>query len=161
MKIPGFRAPCLIVFVLAALTALPVHADDSRSVGDLRIERPWSRATPPGTPVGAGYMTIVNTADEPDRLIAAGSPAAGRVQIHRSVKKDGTSSMMHQKDGVVVPPEGRLEFSPGGYHLMLMQLEAPLEQGQRVPVTLQFERAGRIQVDLMVRALTAGPPKQD
>ncbi len=151
----------LFVFVLATLMPGPLFADDAGSAADIRIERPWSRVTPPGTPVGAGYMTIVNTADEPDRLTAAESPAAGRVQIHRSVKKDGNSSMVHQKDGVVVPPDGQLEFAPGGYHLMLMQLEDPLEEGDRVPVTLRFERAGRVEVELTVRSLTAGPPNDD
>lgn len=161
MKTHGFFTPTFAVFILAALTAGPLFAGDAGSTADIRIERPWSRVTPPGTPVGAGYMMIVNTADEPDRLIAAESPTAGRVQIHRSVKKDGTSSMVHQKDGVVVPPDGRLEFRPGDYHLMLMQLEDPLEEGQRVPVTLRFERAGRVEVELIVRSLTAGPPNDD
>lgn len=151
----------LFVFAFAALMSGPLFAGDTGSAADIRIERPWSRVTPPGTPVGAGYMTIVNTADEPDRLVAAESPAAGRVQIHRSVQKDGTSSMVHQKDGVVVPPDGRLQFGPGGYHLMLMQLEGPLEEGERVPVVLRFERAGRVEVELMVRSLTAGPPNDD
>lgn len=161
MKAHGFSAFSLPVFVFVALVAGPLFAGDALSVGDLRIERPWSRVTPPGTPVGAGYMTVVNTADEPDRLIAVESPAAGRVQIHRSVKKDGASSMVHQKDGVIVPPDGRIEFRPGDYHLMLMQLDEPLEEGERVPVTLRFERAGRIEVELVVRALTAGAPDED
>lgn len=158
MKLPGFGLLALVVLCLAAG---PLAASDGYRIGDLRIERPWSRVTPPGTPVGAGYMTIANTAAEPDRLMAAESPAAGRVQIHRSVEKDGTTSMVHQDDGVVVPPEGRLDFSPGGYHLMLMQLREPLEKGEPVPVTLHFERAGRIEVEFMVRALTAGPPNDD
>lgn len=158
MKVHGFPAHGALVFLLAALAAGPLFAGDAGTLGDLRIERPWSRVTPPGTPVGVGYMTIVNTADEPDRLVAAESPAAGRVQIHRSVNKDGQSSMVHQKDGVVVPPGGRIEFTPGGYHLMLMQLKQPLKEGERVPVTLRFERAGRIEVALGVRALTAGAP---
>ncbi len=161
MKAYGFAAPGLLVFVFAALAVGPLFAGNADTVGDLRIERPWSRVTPPGTPVGAGYMTIVNKADEPDRLVAAETPAAARVQIHRSVKKDGNSSMVHHEDGVVVPPEGRIEFSPGGYHLMLMGLEEPLEEGERVPVALRFERAGRIEVELGVRALTAGAPDED
>lgn len=159
MKTYGFSLPGLIALVLAVLIAGPLSAAGSSD--DIRIERPWSRVTPPGTPVGAGYMTIVNPADEPDRLIGAESPAAGRVQIHRSVKKDGQSSMIHQKDGVVVPPEGRIEFRPGDYHLMLMELEEPLEEGERVPVTLRFERTGSVDVELVVRALTAGPPDDD
>jgi copper(I)-binding protein len=161
MKTHVFPAPGLLVFVFALVMHGPLFAGDAVSVGDLRVERPWSRVTPPGTPVGAGYMTIVNTATESDRLIAAESPAAGRVQIHRSVKKDGQSSMVHQKDGVVVPPDGRIEFSPGGYHLMLMQLGGPLEEGDRIPVTLHFERAGAVEVELVVRALTAGAPADD
>lgn len=161
MKVRGFPAFGPLAFVLAALAVGPLSADGAGPVGDLRIERPWSRVTPPGTPVGAGYMTIVNTADEPDRLVAAESPAAGRVQVHRSVNKDDSSSMVHQKDGVVVPADGRIEFRPGDYHLMLMQLDEPLEEGERVPVTLRFERAGRVDVELLVRALPAGAPDGD
>lgn len=151
----------LLAFILSAAFSAPLLADDADTIGGLRIEQPWSRVTPPGTPVGAGYMTIVNTGDGADRLVAAESPAAGRVQIHKSVKKDGKSSMVHQKDGVAVPAGERVQFRPGGYHLMLMQLEDPLEKGERVPVSLDFERAGRIEVELEVRALAAGAPDQD
>jgi copper(I)-binding protein len=156
MKAIRISLPGLIVLALALLYTGSLSA--AGTSGELRIERPWSRVTPPGTPVGAGYMTIVNSSDEPDRLVGAESPAAGRVQIHRSVKEDGQSSMVHQKDGVVVPAGGRVEFRPGDYHLMLMQLSEPLEEGARVPVTLRFERSGAVRIELVVRALTAGAP---
>lgn len=161
MTLPVRFAIALAASVLPGLFSAVLAAEDADTIADPRIERPWSRVTPPGTPVGAGYMTIVSTADRPDRLVGAASPAAGRVQIHKSVKEDGRSSMVHQEDGVVVPPRGRVELRPGGYHLMLMKLEEPLRKGERVPVILQFERAGRIEVELVVRALTAGAPDED
>lgn len=146
-----------VAAVLAATLALaaPVTAGPGEA-GNLRVEAPWARATPPGTPVGAGYLEIVNEGDAADRLLGASTPAAARVQLHRSVERDGTTTMVHQPDGVTVPAGGRRRFSPGGYHLMLMGLTEPLEAGERVPLTLRFERAGAVDIELQVRPLDAG-----
>lgn len=145
-----------VVLVIAATLAGggPVVAEDAP--GAVRVEQAWARATPPGATVGAGYFALVNEGTEAERLNGAESPLAGRVQVHRTVEADGTTSMKHQEDGVAVPPGARVNFSPGGYHLMLMQLDQPLDKGDRVPVTLHFERAGRVEIELEVRGLTAG-----
>ena len=139
--------------LLTLFAAAAVAADAPRT---MRVEEAWARATPPGASVGAGYFELVNDGGEADRLVAAESPRAGRVMIHRTVEDDGSTRMEHQQDGVLVPPGARVSFSPGGYHLMLMQLQAPLEKGDTVPLTLRFERAGRVAVELEVRGLTAG-----
>lgn len=149
------RIRSIVAALLAVTLAGPALAHDYR-VGDLRIEHPWSRATPPGTPMGVGYLKVVNAGDTPDRLLGASSPAAGRVQIHRTVEKDGTTTMVHQADGVAVPANGSVRFAPGSYHLMLMGLESPLEADARVPVTLRFERAGVVEIELEVRPLAGG-----
>ena len=144
----------LPTLVLAAvMVATAAAADESRM---LRVEDPWARATPPGASVGAGYFALVNEGAEADRLLGAESPRAGRVMIHRTIEEDGSTRMEHQDDGVLVPPGARVTFAPGGYHLMLMRLEAPLEKGETVPLTLRFRRAGRVEVELEVRGLAAG-----
>jgi copper(I)-binding protein len=143
------------ILLATVMLAMPVLAHDYR-LGALHIEHPWSRATPPGTSVGAGYMGIVNEGERPQRLVGASSPVADKVQIHRTVEQDGTAEMRHQKDGVVVAAGSTVAFEPGSYHLMLMGLADPLEEGQRIPVTLEFEPAGRVTVELAVESLTGG-----
>lgn len=149
------RRHALLAALLAALPLVSAAAQDYR-LGSLRIEQPWSRATAPGAPVGVGYFVLVNEGAVDARLVGGASPVAGRVMLHRSVEADGTARMEHQHHGVVVPAGGRVAFAPGGYHLMLMQLQRPLEKGDRVPVTLEFERAGTVEVELEVKGLTAG-----
>lgn len=155
MPQPTCRAPfCLAVLALLALAG-PARAADDGS-GALRIEQPWSRATAPGAAVGVGYLVIVNEGARDDRLLGGETPVAGRVTLHRSVEEDGTSRMEHQDEGIPVPAGERVVLEPGGYHLMLMQLGQRLEKGDSVPLTLRFERAGAIEVELEVRGLTAG-----
>ncbi|MDX1609285.1 MAG: copper chaperone PCu(A)C [Halofilum sp. (in: g-proteobacteria)] len=149
------RRHAVLVMLLAGLPLLPAAAQDYR-LGPLRIEQPWSRATAPGAQVGVGYFVLVNEGETDARLVAAAAPVAGRVTLHRSVEADGVARMEHQRDGVVVPAGGRLAFQPGGYHLMLMQLARPLAEGDRVPLTLEFEQAGTVAVELEVKGLTAG-----
>lgn len=145
----------VIGLLLVLLATAPAAAHDYR-VGNLHIDHPWSRATAPGASVGAGYLVIRNEGGRQDRLVAAKSPVAGRVMIHRSVEREGTASMEHQGDGIVIPAGGEVALAPGGYHLMLMQLGERLEKGDRVPLTLEFERAGTIEVELAVKGLTEG-----
>lgn len=148
--------PLSRVFVLALLLFVgPAWAGDDDSAS-LRIEQPWSRATAPGTPVGVGYLVIVNEGDEDDRLVGAASPVAERVTVHRSIEEDGVTRMEHQEDGIAIPAGDSVALAPGGYHLMLMQLDERLEKGDSVPLTLRFERTGTIEVELEVRGLAAG-----
>lgn len=145
---------CLAVLAFVILAGPARGGEDDQ--GTLRIEQPWSRATAPGTPVGVGYLVIANDGAEDDRLIGAGSPIAARVTVHRSVEQDGVTRMQHQDEGIPIPAGETVALAPGGYHLMLMQLERRLEKGDTVPLTLRFEHAGAIEVELEVRGLTAG-----
>ena len=144
-----------IVGVLAWVTE--VDADRSATVA---IEKAWSRATPPGVPVGVGYLTIRNGGPDNDRLIAVSSPVASAVQVHQSLMVAGEAQMREQKN-LVVPAGGSLVLEPGGYHLMLLDLKAPLVAGQRVPVTLQFEKAGPVTAQLLVGKPGAPAPEWD
>jgi len=121
-------------------------------LAQVRIDDPWARATPPGAKVGAGYMKI--TSDAADRLVGATSPASAKVELH-VVVKEGDVMRMRQVKAYDIPPKGGYELKPGGAHLMLVDLKAPLKEGQKVPVTLRFEKGGEVKVELQVRALAS------
>ena len=124
----------------------------SSAFAQVRIDDAWARATAPGAKVGAGYMKISSTVA--DRLVGAASPAAARVELHVNEKK-GDVLRMREVKAYDIPVGGVFELSPGGAHLMLVDLKAPLKQGTRVPLTLRFEKAGEMKVELEVRALGA------
>jgi copper(I)-binding protein len=118
----------------------------------VKVEDPWARATPPGAKIGAGYMRI--SSETGDRLLGAATPAAARVELHVSEKK-GEVMRMRQVKAYDIPAGGSFELSPGGAHLMLVDLKAPLKEGAKLPMTLRFEKAGEVKVELQVRALGA------
>jgi periplasmic copper chaperone A len=138
--------------------SVPAVAQEFRA-GPLTIDRAWSRATPPAAKVGAGYLVVTNGGQTPDRLTAASSPAAGRVEVHEMQMDGGVMRMRELAQGLAVPPGASVELKPGGYHLMLMELRAPLAAGATVPVTLVFERAGRVDIQLRVEPVTARGPQ--
>ncbi len=125
----------------------------AQSKGNLEIEKPWARATPPGAAVGGGYLTIRNNGPAGDRLVGVSSPVSARVEMHE-MKMDKDIMRMREVKGVDVPAKGTVEFKPGGYHLMFIELKAPLKQGDKVPVTLHFEKTGEVKAGLAVE--TAG-----
>ena len=147
-----FRAVGL--FVLALVCADAAQARDYK-LGTLEISQPWARATPPSAPAGGGFLKITNTGTSPDRPISARSPAADIVQVHE-MKMDGSVMRMREVEkGLELPAGGSVTLAPGGYHLMMMGLKGPLKQGSTVPVTLVFEKAGTIDVELAVEAMGA------
>ena len=106
--------------------------------------------TLPGAKVGGGYISISNQSNEADRLIGGSSPVAARVEVHE-MKMDGNVMQMRQlKDGLEIPAGGSAELAPGGTHLMLMDIAEPLKQGDMIPVTLEFAKAGKVEVQFMV-----------
>lgn len=142
--------------LFALLLATPGLAHEYEA-GAIAIGHPWSRATPPGARTGAGYLTLTNNGAAADRLVSASSPAAPNVEIHSmSVNADGVMIMRAVPDGISVAPGARVVLAPGGLHLMLIGLAAPFREGGKVPVTLVFEKAGAVTVDLHVDKLGAG-----
>jgi copper(I)-binding protein len=135
---------------LIALTIAVAAVAPPALAADLAVSAAWSRPAVQGGN-GAGYLTVTNTGAAADRLLSASSPAAGRVEIHQSMVMNGVA-MMHAADrGVAVPAGGKAVLAPGGYHLMLIGLKAASPAGGSVPVTLTFERAGKMNVNLAVR----------
>jgi len=149
------RVAVVALAVLSSPVLVPQAAAHDYRVGDLRIVHPWSRATPPTAKVGAGYMSILNGGSSADRLVSASSPVAGRVEIHEMRLRDGVMRMRERADGLALPAGETVALRPGGFHIMLMDLRAPLAQGTRVPLRLMFERAGAVDVELQIEAPTA------
>ena len=129
-------------------------ADDYK-LGQLEISQPWARATAPTAPAGGGFLTITNRGTATDRLIAVRTPVAEQAQIHE-MKMDGSVMRMRELErGLEIPAGATLTLAPGGFHLMLMGLKKPLTKDTRVPLTLVFEKAGTIDVELAIEAMGA------
>ena len=133
----------------------PMAAGAMHRLGDLVVESPWARATAQGVRVGGAFLTVRNAGDRSDRLIAVESDVAAGVQLHMTRMEEGIIRMRRVVDGIEVPAGGLAELKPGGFHVMLMGLKAPLEEGGSFPVTLTFERAGSVTIDVPVRAAGA------
>lgn len=145
MKFRFLAAAALAVFSLQG-TAL---AHDYQ-IGSLRIAHPWARATVPGQSAGGAFLRLENRG-EADRLLSARSDAAASVELH-TMTMDGNIMRMRELDAVALPAGQTVEFKPGGLHIMLRELKAPLKQGERVPLTLRFEKAGEVKVELSVES---------
>lgn len=129
-------------------------------VGDLVVTSPWSRATPKGAKIGAGYLTIQNNGAASDKLLSVETDVAGKADIHEMSMKDGVMHMRPLPGGVTIEPGKSLVLSPSGFHLMLMDLKKPLEQGQSFDATLHFEKAGPLKVKFQIGGIgAASAPK--
>ena len=142
------------VAALFALVMSTAVAHDY-TVGSLKVDHPWARATPKGAGVGGGYMKITNTGTESDRLVGGASGISDRFEVHEMSMADGVMKMRHLAGGLEIKPGQTVEFKPGGYHAMFMGLKQQLVQGQRFKVTLQFERAGKIDIDFVIEGIGA------
>jgi copper(I)-binding protein len=141
----------------AQLMATTGHAADY-DVGAVHIAQPWARATPKGASAAAGYMTITNGGTTPDRLMCVSSDAAVECQIHTMSLEGGIMKMRPVEGGLEIPPGGTVVLKPAGLHLMLVNLKHPLEPGKMVEVTLKFEKAGTVEVELPIAAIGAPAP---
>jgi hypothetical protein len=139
------------------LAASPVRADDVKA-GDLVISQAWSRATPNGAKIGAGYFTIENKGSAADRLVGVSGDVSPRIEVHEMSMSNGVMKMRAVDGGVAIDPGKTVKLAPGGYHLMIMDLKSPLKQGDKLPLTLQFEKAGKVAVTLDVQGVGAQGP---
>ncbi|HWK47554.1 MAG TPA: copper chaperone PCu(A)C [Stellaceae bacterium] len=122
------------------------------------VDQVWSRATPKSASTAAIYMTLTNKGPADDRLIAAATPVAGSAGLHEMTVDANNVMKMRQIDGIEVKTGGSTTLKPGGLHVMLEGLKAPLQAGQSFPVTLTFEKAGTIQVTAIVQGAGAATP---
>jgi periplasmic copper chaperone A len=147
-------ARLLAIFIMAgAVSSTAVHGSQI-----VNIKQAWSRATPKGSPVAAGYLTIENQGGLPDRLVEVHSAFARKVEVHTTTVENGVTSMKPVDGGLVIPANSSVTLQPGGNHLMFVGINAPLAEGEQVTVELFFEKAGKITASLEVAALGSLKP---
>lgn len=147
------RMPTLAMAVAGLLLTVAAMAHDA-TLGDLTIVDPWARATLGKARSGAVYMTIVNKGPSDDRVIAVATPVARKAVIHEIEMKAGIVKM-RPAGRPRVSKGGSTTLQPGGLHVMLMGLRKPLREGETFPLTLTFEEAGSITLDVAVRHFAA------
>lgn len=138
-----------------AMPAPPALAGGKATAGDIRIEGGWTRQPPPGAKVSGGFMTITNTGKTADRLVAFTSPIAAKPEVHEMAVIDGVMKMRALDQGLEIPAGGTVVLKPGSFHLMFIDLTAPPAAGGKVPVTLSFEKAGKVSLELDVAPIGA------
>jgi copper(I)-binding protein len=141
----------------AALLAAPAQAQDA-SADDLTISGAFAGATPGAIRNGAVYFQLHNRGSVPDRLVAVRTPVAASAMLHESVVQNDVMTMRHVME-VIITPGATVSFAPGGLHVMLMGLHAPLKQGESFPLTLQFTRAGEVDVEVPILKPGAREPE--
>lgn len=144
---------------LMTLLSLPLTAlAHDYKAGDLTIGHPWTRATPNGSDMAAGYLTVTNTGKQGDVLTGATVDGVGHVMLHATRQHDGVAHMEHLDGGIKIAPGSTVTLEPGATHLMWMEMTKPLVAGQMVSGTLQFERAGAVPVQFKVEAAGSKTP---
>jgi copper(I)-binding protein len=143
----------ITVLLLSLYLGGEAHAQ-SAPASTVVVEQPWARATPKGAKTGAAYMTLRNNGASVDRLMSATTPVADQVQLHK-VTEDNGVSRMREVHNVELEPGAKIVFKPGEMHMMLVGLKQPLVEGQALPLTLQFERAGNIEVTVPIEKVGA------
>ena len=146
----------LILAAAVSLLAMPAMAQDYK-IGSLEITTPWTRATPPSARTGGGFMTITNKGTTADRLVSVRSNASDKVEIHEMQMDGNVMRMRELAKGLEIPPGATVMLKPGSYHIMFMELKAPIAKDAKVPLTLVFEKAGSVDVQLTAQAMGAMP----
>lgn len=154
--VAGALAGALLALPLAASAQTP--APPEIKAGTLKIETPWTRATPGGAKVAGGYLTITNTGTTADRLVGGSLPQAGRFEVHEMKTENGVMTMRPITGGLEIKPGETVKLAPGGYHVMFMELKEPLKEGETLAGELRFEKAGTVAVQYKVQAIGATTP---
>jgi copper(I)-binding protein len=144
----------LLTAICMSLLALPAEAADV-TAGTLKISAPWARATPKGASVGGGYMTITNTGTAPDRLTGGSTNVSSKFELHEMSMANGVMKMRPLARGLEIKPGQTVELKPGGYHIMLVGMKEQLKAGDHFKATLDFAKAGKVDVDFTVESLGA------
>lgn len=135
------------VGAVALMSAAAPAQEHHRSM--LEIDHAWARATPPAAKIGAAYIEIRNTGPDPDRLLAVTTPVAEKAEVHKT-ERDGDILRMREIPVLEVLGNDKAFLQPGGLHIMLTGLKEPLRAGSEFPLTLRFEKAGPIEIEVRV-----------
>jgi hypothetical protein len=137
--------------LIAALLSPSLYASAHEySAGELHIEHPWSREMPAVAPTAAAYFVVHNKGAADDRLLGVATPHAGKAELHEHIHADGLMKMQ-QVQSVAIPAGAEVQFAPMGYHVMLFNLQQQARDGARFPLTLTFEKAGAVAVEVAVQ----------
>jgi periplasmic copper chaperone A len=120
--------------------------------GDLTIEGYWVRAMLPGQPVAGGFLKLINKGAVDEMLVSVSSPKAARMELHEMAMKGDVMEMRALESGIAIPAGATVELAPGGLHLMFFDVAETFKDGDMVPVTLTFEKAGKVELMLPVMA---------
>jgi periplasmic copper chaperone A len=146
--------PLIARLIFALALALPAAAQaHSFKKGDLDVIHPWTRVTPGGVNAGSGYLKIRNNGKEADRMTGATFDGTEAVEVHEMTMDGDVMKMRQIKDGVAIKPGETVEFKPGGMHLMLLGLKKPIVEGADLKGTVTFEKAGKVDVEFLVKPL--------
>jgi copper(I)-binding protein len=155
------RSLVALVARLAATVAIAsggtATAGESYVLGDLKIDHPWARASAGAAAAGAAYMQISTRGAAADRLVGAATPVAGKAELHTHIV-EGDIMRMRPVEFIAIEPGQAVELKPGGLHVMLIGLKAPLKEGERFPLTLTFAGAGTVTVEVAVESVAAAGP---
>ena len=148
-----------LLAALAALTIFPAASfADDYTVGALTIDHPWARPSIGQTKRSAAYMTIGNGGDANDVLVSAATPVAGTVELHTHIRDGDVMKMRRVEGGIPIAANGTVELKPGGYHIMLLDLKGRLTEGEKIPMTLTFEKAGAVAIEVKIQKGKANGP---
>ncbi len=149
----NFRT-ALFALTLGLLSLNSASAQEYQ-VGDITVKHPWARATVVGQPSGGGFLTLQNKGKD-DKLVAIRTNASARAELH-SMELVQDVMRMREVGSIALPSGQQVELKPGAFHVMFMQLKAPLKAGETFPATLVFEKAGEVRVDFKVEPLASSP----
>jgi copper(I)-binding protein len=138
-----------IIFAVVLATSASTYANDYK-LGELQIDHPYARTTVANQPSGAAYMTIENKGKNADKLLSVATPVAKTVEIH-TMSMDGNVMKMREVANIELKPSAKVSMKPGdGYHVMLIGLKQQLKAGDNFPLTLSFEKSGKLEVSVTV-----------
>jgi periplasmic copper chaperone A len=146
------------IAVVTTLFVLLAFSAGAQTASSITVENAWARPTTASTQAAAIYLTVTDHG-APDRLVAASTPAAGKAELHQTIQ-EGNVMKMRPVAGLVISQDEPISLAPGGYHIMLTQLNRPLANGQSFPLSLRFEKAGTVETTVMVKA-TGAPAAMD
>ena len=164
---PGMRTLTAIFMALVLLAPTFALAQSEGlmpvmvTAGDLLIENPWTRATPPGAPSAGAYLRITNNGSTTEHLSGATSTAAQLVQFHEMRVADGIMMMSELGDGLDIAPGETVTFAPSGFHLMLVGLAGPIDEAATIEITLEFQRAGPVTLQFPASRIGGTSPYSD
>ena len=140
----------IIAIAILLASGLSAQAHDY-TLGSLKINHPWARATAPGAAAGGGFLKIDNTGAA-DRLVSAQAGVASAVELHTMAMDGNVMRMSKLERGIELPAGQSVVLQPGGLHIMFIDLKAPLKEGEKFPLKLKFEKAGEVTVEVKVEA---------